>query len=96
MYLTQGDIIINGDSLHFILGLLCYLSCVLDIYQSIKLNLGHAWLLEPHALGKLIILFIILSIKQNLSYAWFLEPFGLGKLILIGIYLSIKLNLGHA
>ena len=52
------------------------------IYESIKLNLGHAWILKPHALGKLITLFIILGIKQNLSYAWFLEPHTLGKLIL--------------
>ena len=27
---------------------------LLDIYLSIKLNIGHAWLLGPHALGKLI------------------------------------------
>ena len=26
----------------------------LDVYLSIKLNLGHVWLLGPHALGKLI------------------------------------------
>ena len=95
MYLTQGDIIINGDSLHFILGLLCYLSCVLDIYQSIKLNLGHAWLLEPSALRKLILFGIYQSIKLNIGHALLLGPHALGKLITLFI-LSIKQNLSFA
>ena len=31
--------------------------------MNIKQNLGYAWLLEPHALGKLIFLVICLSVK---------------------------------
>ena len=60
------------------------------ICLSIKQNLGHAWLLGPHTLGKLIIFIIIfLNIKQNLSHAWSLKPHTLGKLILLIICLSI-------
>ena len=36
---------------------------------DIKQNLGHAWHLGPHTLGKLIFLVICLSVKQNLGYA---------------------------
>ena len=57
---------------------------------NIKQNLGHAWLLESHVLGKLILHIISLSIKQNLGYAWPLEPYALGKLIFYIISLSIK------
>ena len=36
---------------------------------DIKQNLGHAWLLGSHTLGKLIFCDIYLSNKENLSYA---------------------------
>ena len=61
--------------------------CVVSIaYLNIKQNIGYAWLLEPHILGKLIFLIISLSIKQNLSHTWLLGPHALGKFILHVIY----------
>ena len=64
-----------------------------DIFLSVKQNLSHAWLLEPHALNKLMLndIFlndIFLSVKQNLSHAWLLGPYALGKLILNNIFLN--------
>ena len=41
----------------------------LSKYLGIKQNNGHAWLLGPDTLGKLILFIIYLSIKQNLSHA---------------------------
>ena len=60
-----------------------------DIYSfflSVKQNLGYAWLLGPHTLGKLTFNSIFISVKQNLSYAWFLGPHTLGKLTLNDIF----------
>jgi len=57
---------------------------------NIKHNLGQAWLLKPHNLGKLIFLVIRLSVKQNLGYVWLLGPHALSKLTLFIIYLNIK------
>ena len=71
--------------------------CVtLLICLSIKQNIGHAWLLKPHTLDKLMLHIICLSIKQDLGHAWLLRPHVLGKLILHIIFLSIKQNLSHA
>ena len=71
--------------------------CVtLLIWLSIKQNISHAWLLEPHTSGKLMFHIIFLSIKQDLGHAWLLGPHALGKLILHIIFLSIKQNLSHA
>ena len=39
------------------------------LFLSVKLNLGHAWLLRPHVLSKLTLSIISLGIKQNLGYA---------------------------
>ena len=56
---------------------------LLDVYLSIKQNLGHVWLLRPHTLGKLISFnHFFLNIKHNLNCAWLLRPHTLGKLIL--------------
>ena len=49
-------------------------------FLSVKQNLSHACLLEPHALGKLTHYDIFLSVKQNLSHTWLLGPQALGKL----------------
>ena len=54
MYIILEDIIINEVFYSPCLGLLYYTSCVFDIYQGIKQNLGHAWILKPRTLGKLI------------------------------------------
>ena len=54
MYIILEDIIINEVFYSPCLGLLYYTSCVSDIYQSIKQNLGHVCLLGPYTLGKLI------------------------------------------
>ena len=78
------------------LGLLYYVSCVIDNYLRVKQNLGHAWLLGPHTSEKLISFNYISSVKQNLNYAWFLGPSALGKLTHYDNYLRIKQNLGHA
>ena len=53
--------------------------------MDIKQNIGHAWLLRPHTLGKLIFLIISLSAKQNLGNVGSLGPHALGKLTLITI-----------
>ena len=42
---------------------------IIIIILNIKQNLGHAWILGPQTLGKLICQIIFLSIKQNHSYA---------------------------
>ena len=42
MYIILEDIIINEVFYLPFLGLLYYTSCVSDIYQNIKQNLGHA------------------------------------------------------
>ena len=42
MYIILEDIIINEVFYSSYLGLLYYTSCVFDIYQNIKQNLGHA------------------------------------------------------
>ena len=63
---------------------------VLTTCVSIKQNIGYAWLLGLHALGKLILHIISLSVKQNLGYVWLLKPHALGKLTLSIISLSIK------
>ena len=55
------------------------------IFLSAKQNLGHALLLRPHTLGKLIPLVILLGVKQNLGYAWSIGPPTLGKLALPNI-----------
>ena len=60
----------------FLFMILCV---VLITYLNIKQNLGHAWFLRPHTLGKLIFLITCVNIKQNLGYAWFLGPHTLGK-----------------
>ena len=65
--------------------------CVISITcLNIKQNIGHAWLLGPHTLGKLIFLIICLSVKQNIDYAWLLKPHALGKLTLSITCLNIK------
>ena len=56
---------------------------LLITYLSIKQNLGHAWFLGPHTLGKLVLLIICLSIKQNHGHAWLLGLHTVGKLILL-------------
>ena len=42
MYIILEDIIINEVFYSSYLGLLYYTSCVFDIYQNIKQNIGHA------------------------------------------------------
>ena len=37
-------------------------------FLSVKQNFGYVWFLEPHTLGKLILLIIGLGIKQNLGH----------------------------
>ena len=54
MYIILEDIIINEVFYSPYLDLLYYNSCVSDIYQNIKQNLDHAWILGPHTMGKLI------------------------------------------
>ena len=49
---------------HFMTLCVALITCL-----NIKQNLGYAWLLRPHILGKLIFLVICLSVKQNLGYA---------------------------
>ena len=66
------------------------------IFLSAKQNLGHALLLRPHTLGKLILLTIGLGIKQNLGHAWLFGPHTFGKLIPLVILLGVKQNLGYA
>ena len=39
---------------------------------DIQQNLGHAWILEPHALNKLTLQAIHKGVKQNLLYIWIL------------------------
>ena len=80
------------DSSNHMLWVNCYFHI---IFLSVKQNLSHAWLLEPHALGKLILHIIDFSVKQNLNHVWLLKPHTLGKLILLIIWLSIKWSLGH-
>ena len=58
--------------------------------KVVKQNLSHACVLEPDALGKLIIYDIYSSIKQNQSLAWHLGPQDMGKLITYDIHSSIK------
>ena len=65
------------------------------IHLSIKQNLGYAWFLGPHTLGKFILSIIYLNVKQNLGHIWFLGPLTLGKLTL-SIPLSVKQNISHA
>ena len=56
--------------------------CVMFItYSNIERNLGHAWFLGPHTLGKLVFLTICGRTKQNLGHAWLLRPHTLGKLV---------------
>ena len=56
---------------------------ILVIFVNIKQNFSYAWILEPHALGKLILHIIDFSVKQNLNHVWLLKPHTLGKLILL-------------
>ena len=56
MYIILEDIIINEIFYLPYLGLLYYDSCVSDIYQNIKKNIGHVWILRPHNMEKLIYL----------------------------------------
>ena len=61
-----------------------------DIFISVKENLKHAWLLGPHALGKLTHNGIFISVKQNLRRALLLRPRALGKLTHYDIFISVK------
>ena len=65
-----------------------------------KQNLGHVWLLGPHALGKLTfcdIYSFLLSIKQKLSCTWLLGSYTWGKINTITsicFSLSVKTDSG--
>ena len=86
-------LLMKGSSAKFSVITLCV---ALTACVNIKQNLGHAWPLGPHALGKLILHITSLSIKQNFGYVWLLGPHALGKLILLVTFLIIKQKIGHA
>ena len=92
-YPTKVLLLMKGRSAMF---LFVTLYVVLITCMNIRQNLGHAWFLGPHTLGKLIFLITCLNIEQNLGHAWLLRAHNLCKFIFLIIYLNIEQYLGHA